>query len=404
MSATSIQQPQVHKSALALVLLSFFLALSSPAFAVERTLTSYGAVCDGSADDTPELRAAFADAGKAWTNLIFPSSGVCRIVGKINVSNKSGFKVTGQNATIKATNGMKVAGGWELLVFYQSSNFQVYDLIVDGNRAQRRPAEVSAHNIVVADSHDFLFQNVRSNNAVTDGFEVRGRTRAETSTAHYSTDGDFINSSANNSFRVGMHITNAARINVTGGSFSDSNGTWPQAGLDIEPNEGSASPANYDIVISGAQFAGNNGYGLQMSAKFAPQRITVERNYFSDNARGGVSVGPRYSTIRNNLFELFIRKTGQPCPGTYCFRSAIDISSGSLGNSLIEGNSIIDARPYTAGIFIHNKAGAGTAIRYNCLENVLPLAIQNGGGKASVTGNQVNPSGGCPLPAGVPLP
>jgi hypothetical protein len=32
------------------------------------------------------------------------------------------------------------------------------------------------------------------------------------------------------------------------------------------------------------------------------------------------------------------------------------------------------------------------------------LAIQNGGGKHSVTGNQVNPSGGCPFPSGVPLP
>jgi hypothetical protein len=405
MSAASIQHPRVRKGTLALVLPSLFLALfASPAFAADRTLTSYGAVCDGAADDTPELRAAFADAGKAWTNLIFPSSGVCRIVGKINVLSKSGFKVTGQNATIKATNGMKVAAGAELLVFQQSSNFQVYDLIVDGNRANRSPRETTAHNIVLADSHNFLFQNVSSNNAVTDGFEVRGRTQVETSTSRYTTDGDFVNCRAINSFRVGMHIGNAARIDITGGSFSDSKGTWPQAGIDMEPNEGSATPGSYDILITGVEFAGNNGYGLQMSARHAPQRFTVERSYFSDNARGGISVGPRYSTIRNNLFELFIRKTGQPCPGTYCFRSAIDISSGSLGDSLIEGNSIIDARPYTAGIFIHHRAGAGTAIRSNCLENVLPLAIKNGGGKASVSGNQVNPSGGCPVPAGVPLP
>ena len=343
-----------------IALLSLCFALSaSPAFAIDRTLTSYGALCNGSADDTPELRAAFADAGSRWTNLIFPSSGVCRIVGKITVSNKSGFRVTGRNATIKATNGMKVAAGWELLVFYQSSNFQVYDLTVDGNRANRTPRETTAHNIVLADSHNFLFQNVRSNNAVTDGFEVRGRTQAEGSTAHYSTDGDFINCQANNSFRVGMHIGNAARIDVRGGSFSDSNGTWPQAGIDIEPNEGSASPGSYDILITGAEFTYNNGYGVQMVPKYAPQQITVEKNYFSQNARGGINVGPRYATIRNNLFELSTRNTGAPCPGTYCFRSVIDIPAGSLGNSMIEGNSIIDARPFTAGIFVHNKAALG---------------------------------------------
>jgi hypothetical protein len=388
----------VRRIALIPLCLAFF---ASPAFAVDRDLKSYGALCNGSADDTSELRAAFADAGTRWTNLIFPSSGVCRIVGKITVSNKSGFRVTGRNATIKAANGMKVAGGWELLVFDQSSKFQVYDLTVDGNRAQRKPAEVSAHNIVTADSHNFLFQNVRSTNAVADGFELRGRTRAEKSTARYSTDGDFINCRAINSFRLGMHITNAARIDIRGGSFSDSKGTWPQAGIDIESNDGSASPGSYDIFITGAEFTGNNGYGLQMSAKYAPQRITVEKSYFYDNARGGVKVGSRYATVRNNLFELFIRNTGISCPNTYCFRSVIEIPSGAMGNSTIEANSIIDARPYSSGIFVHNNAPASMTVRSNCLENVKPLAIVNG--RATVTGNKINPSGGCSIPSGVPL-
>jgi hypothetical protein len=115
-------------------------------------------------------------------------------------------------------------------------------------------------------------------------------------------------------------------------------------------------------------------------------------------------VGSRYVTARNNLFELFIRNTGEVCPGTYCFRSVIEIPSDSLGNATIEGNSIIDARPKNAGINVHKLSGAGTTIRSNCLENVLPLVISNGGGKASVTGNQVNPTGGCVFPTGVPLP
>ena len=102
---------------------------------------------------------------------------------------------------------------------------------------------------------------------------------------------------------------------------------------------------------------------MQTSSKYAPQRITVEKSYFSQNARGGVKVGSRYATVRNNLFELSTRKTGETCPGTYCFRSVIDIPAGSLGNSMIEGNSIIDARPFTAGIFVHNNAASGTTIR-----------------------------------------
>ena len=318
--------------------LTLFVALfASPAFAADRQVTSYGARCNGSADDTAALRAAFADAGSRWTNLVFPSSAVCRISGPVRVSGKKGFRVTGRNATIKAANGMRVASGQQLLAFEQSSNFQVYDLTVDGNRAQRRPAEVSAHNIVVAASHNFLFQNVRSNNAVADGFEVRGRTPAESSTAHYSTDGDFINCRAINSFRLGMHITNAARIDIRGGSYSESRGTWPQAGIDLEPNPGSATPGIYDIHITGVEFAYNQGYGLHTVAKSAPQRVTVERSYFSQNARGAINVALRYATVRNNLFELSTRNTGTACPGTYCFRSVIDVPSGALGNAMIEG-------------------------------------------------------------------
>jgi hypothetical protein len=72
-----------------------------------------------------------------------------------------------------------------------------------------------------------------------------------------------------------------------------------------------------------------------------------------------------------------------------------------MGNSTIEANSIIDARPYSSGIFVHNNAPASMTVRSNCLENVKPLAIVNG--RATVTGNKINPSGGCSIPSGVPL-
>jgi hypothetical protein len=379
-----------------------FAFLASPAFAVDRNVTSYGARCNGSADDTAELKAAFADAGTRWTNLIFPSKGVCRISGKINVLNKRGFRITGRNATIKAADGMRVDTGWQLLFFYQTSNFQIYDLTVDGNRARRNPRRVAAHNIVLADAHNFLLQNVRATNAVAVGFEVRGRKEGETSTAHYSTDGNFVNSRATNSYWVGMHIRNAARINIRGGSYSDTRGNWPQAGIDIEPNPGSATPASYDILITGVEFTGNNGYGVQLEPKFAPQRITVEKSYFSDNARGAIKAASKALTIRGNLFELHIRNTGISCPDQYCFQSVIGVPSGALGNSMIEANSVIDARPSGAGIFVHNKADPGTRVRNNCLENVKPFAID--GGNATLTGNKVNPSGGCPVPSGVRLP
>jgi hypothetical protein len=63
MSAASIQRTHIHQATLALIILWLSFALfSSPALAADRALASYGALCNGSAGDAAELRAAFADA------------------------------------------------------------------------------------------------------------------------------------------------------------------------------------------------------------------------------------------------------------------------------------------------------------------------------------------------------
>jgi hypothetical protein len=124
---------------------------------------------------------------------------------------------------------------------------------VDGNRANRSPAEASAHNILIKGSHDFSFSEVNSVNAVTDGFYLGASDPADPST--YTNNGLFLNCRADNGFRQGISIINGANIQVIGGAYTNTHGTKPEAGIDIEANEGTAVPGNYNILVKGVTFA-----------------------------------------------------------------------------------------------------------------------------------------------------
>ena len=157
---------------------------------------------------------------------------------------------------------------------------------MDGNRANRSPAEAPAHNIHIKGSHDFSFSEVNSVNAVTDGFYIGASDPTDPST--YTNNGLFLNCRADNGFHQGMSIINGENIQVIGGAYTNTHGTAPAAGIDIEANDVTAVPGNHNILIRGVTFSGNDGYGVQLSGKGLPTNITVEGCYFTNNDLGAI--------------------------------------------------------------------------------------------------------------------
>lgn len=321
----------------------------------EASVATYGAVGNGSTDDTAALSSALSALGTSISKLTLESGKTYLISSPLNMSNKKDFIIDGNNSTIKIADGTPVSGYYGIQ-FTKCGNFTVQNLVFDANRSTRTPAEVYAHSIIIRGCTLFNFINTASNNAVVDGFYVSAYTPADAETV--SRNGIFLNCSADNCYRQGMSIINGHHIYVVNSSYNNTNGTPPQAGIDIEANSGSCEPSNMDITIRNSTFSGNEGFGVQISYKGYPRNITFEDCNFSDNADGGIKLGSAYSIVKNNFFENF----------TESIRGIVDLPSTLEFNAynIVADNWFKNIQTSQPVIYVHGDAGA-----YNSLENNL---------------------------------
>lgn len=90
--------------------------------------------------------------------------------------------------------------------------------------------------------------------------------------------------------RQGLSITNAVKVVITYGEFTNTSGTLPESGIDIEPNLGTEiTEVEFGTVVC----SGNAGFGFLTVAPHTPAKIgkiTGQRIIANSNSRAGVSV------------------------------------------------------------------------------------------------------------------
>jgi len=336
-------------------LLEPVLITSAPAVSVSR----FGAAGDGKTDDTAAIQSALNYIKAHGGTLTFEAGKTYIVSERLKIVGAEDFKIDGNRATIKMANDVPAKRGYSILFIEASNHFAVTELTVDGNRENRSPEPRPAHNIHIKSSHDFSFSDVDAINAVSDGFLVHTGSRDDPST--YPQDGLFLNCRADNSFRNGMSIANGDNIQVIGGAYTNTHGARPSAGIDVEADPGTASPGNHNILIKDVTFAGNDGYGVQLSAKGKPTNITVEGSYFTDNDRGGIRLGSASTLIKGNTFENFSKSE----------RGVIDLPAARTnGNNVIVGNSFNSIHTGRAVIFAHRSSGRNNKVHDNKFDKI----------------------------------
>jgi parallel beta-helix repeat protein len=105
--------------------------------------------------------------------------------------------------------------------------------------------------------------------------------------------------------RQALTIANATNIKVYNSEFSYTEGTAPQFGIDIEPDDFSSGipTANYarGIEIVNSKFHHNKGGGVQLWNR--TKDITIQGNLFSYNGLGVYSAGTNNASIINNTIK-----------------------------------------------------------------------------------------------------
>lgn len=312
----------------------------------------FGAAGNGSTDSTTALRNA-ASAMGVGSSLHFGGAGVYMVnsdeVNGVLFSNKSNFAVYGNNATIKVINSESVAGNHEVVYFNNCTDGYIENLIVDANRANRTPAEVGAHNIVIADGARLKFNKVRAINAVCDGWYITAVTEGTEST--YPTDITLEDCDGDNAYRNNLSCIGSKRVTIIRGRYTGATGTAPQSGVDIEPDP-TTTYGNEEVRIIDVECSDNVGYGCQITRSGGA--VINDQPYIRGLKGSNNTAGLLYADAYTDLVV-----DGVNCgPHSAATRGLVDLGSAGATNASLknlEFHQITASDAANAGLYIHSS-------------------------------------------------
>ncbi|QYU68616.1 hypothetical protein J4558_00240 [Leptolyngbya sp. 15MV] len=308
----------------------------------------------GQADHYPYLAAAFDQLGDGIT---IELDGEYRTTRAIVVGQRANFRVVGRGRITSAA-GTPVQYGYGILYLSECTDFELTTLTFDANRMGRTPREAPAHTVTFQSCHRFKVSGVRSVNAVCDGFHLFSAQPSVVET--HCSDFEFLDCKADNCFRQGCSVIQGHRGIFRGGSYTNTNGTAPAAGIDLESDTDAPIGAISDIAFEGVTFANNFGFGLLVSTVARPKRIVTSNCRFDHNRRGAISWGATSGKITNPSLRGFT---------ALAERGAIDIPAGDGWQegegTLIESpqfTEVSSVRPENALVYVHSQAYGPVAI------------------------------------------
>lgn len=233
------------------------------------------------------------------------------IPSMVVVGYKSKFKIHGNGYTITLEDGAATGYGGSALYFVECSEFEVTDLICDGNRANRVPAEDPAHVVVVDKCHNWKFREVQAINGTCDGFLIYagsagsgpgGTVQLADCPSHWVME----SCTALNNWRQGMSIVEGRFGLVDKGRYGKTAGAWdvhngPCAGIDLEPDNHPSWDENRveHITIRDALFDENQGDGVLVTNVNGVRHIKIHNCTFYKNRKSAITTAGENVDILN---------------------------------------------------------------------------------------------------------
>lgn len=234
------------------------------------SVKTHGAKGDGRTDDTKAIQSAIDEvAGTGGTVLVPKGTYRVRANGKSRLRLKS--KMTFQMASGAVLAVIPTGSAYySVLRISGVSDVNVVGGTLQGDRREHkaRGGEWGQGIIVGPESVRINISNVTSQNMWGDGFYVAG-----------GQDIAFCSVQAKRNRRQGLSIVDGSRILVTRSVFSDTSGTRPSAGIDLEPNHSKHHVTG--VRIERSKFVNNDGGGIMITAKKGRvSKVQILNNYF----------------------------------------------------------------------------------------------------------------------------
>jgi hypothetical protein len=253
---------------------------------------AFGAKGDGVHDDTAAFQAAI-NALPTDGGTVFAGRGHYMINALKPIQMRSHTRLLMDGATLEVIPNS--AGRYWLIKVWNVNNVRIVGGSLVGDRTRHKGTTGEwGYGINISGSKHVVVKQVRLSNFWGDGIWVGAIT-----TSKSQVRSDYVkimNVVSSNNRRQGLSIGPAQHVYIVDSTFKNTNGTLPEAGIDIEPmTEGKTNT----IRLERNTFSGNRGNGIELHSNISD--ISIVNNTMTGNRGFGVlSVSGPYVNITGN--------------------------------------------------------------------------------------------------------
>jgi parallel beta-helix repeat protein len=296
----------------------------------------FGAVGDGVTSDRLAMQAAI----DATNKLVVPAGTWALDIDNNGLEiNKDNFELIFHPEAI-LTNLAHNVEAYQMVQVYLSDNVKILNASLDGRRDLNTIGSGEhGMGIAVHSSTNVVLGNCKTKNCWGDGIYV-----GEFGTSLPSQYIHINNCVSDNNRRQGMSIARGQDVYCYRSTFSNTNGTLPECGVDVESNSGTSDTLG-NIVLSECTFIDNTSNGIRLDERNTTlSNIKVLNcNFINDDIF--ISTAATGATIEDVLIQGNHFKSGHVVIGKVETLPVIDVTRVN-----INGNTFVDAfKPLTAG-------------------------------------------------------
>lgn len=294
-------------------------------------VTEFGAIGDGETDDTESINNAIEYAHLNNLNdVLFPSGTFLIDPGEsdhVPLGDTGGIQLRSNTSLILSDSTVikskpMSSKGYNIIGGNQVVNVVIIGGLLVGDRDNHIGTEGEyGHGINLMSCKNVIVKDVTVSNCWGDGFYVGGKDGA-------SEDIRLENVVATNNRRQGLSVTHVDGMVIKNSEFSNTNGTSPQAGIDIEPNN---NEKTVNILMENIICNNNETYGMQIYTRADTNSVVKDIRLNGFKAVGGergIAVREMGGSISNLHFQNF-ELTKNQARGLW-------ISDGNIKNIIIK--------------------------------------------------------------------
>jgi parallel beta-helix repeat protein len=318
-----------------------------------------GALGNGSHDDTAAIQSAINSLPSSGGTVVIPAGRyMINALKPLTLHSHTRLQLDSDAELKVIPNG--ASRYWVVKVF-EVNNVEIVGGKMTGDRANHKGNTGEwGYGINISGSNNVLVRNVNLSEFWGDGMWIGAvKEGGKLTRSNYVTVNN-VTSSHNR--RQGLSIGPSQHVYIVNSTFKDTQGTLPEAGLDIEPQD--QGPAD-TIRLENNTFSGNKGNGIEMH--YNVSNVTITGNTLSGNdGFGSLAIGPGQLNINNN----YATRNGLAGVGM----------SGRTHNSSVNNNKL----QYNSTHYMKPTSGGGADSR--------DIQIGKKTSSISTSGNQLTPN------------